>query len=93
MGYIVKKFYADDFAGFREVIPQHLLQTGKKYTTKIEQNNGRTRHWLARFRRRTLVVSKCPKMVEITLQLLAVFRFYESFDTFTEMFCTSPLFN
>lgn len=86
MGYIVKRFYTDDFPGFREVIPCHLLVQSKRHTFNIEQNNSKTRHWLARFRRRTLVVSKSTYMIEISVQLLAIFRFSYHFSSFTNMF-------
>lgn len=33
----------------------------------IEQNNGRQRHWLAAFRRRSIVISKSLKVLKATL--------------------------
>ena len=36
----------------------------------IEQDNSNVRHCLARFRRRTKVVSKCRIMVDLSLRLL-----------------------
>ena len=45
------------------------LFTGKDLTP-IEQDNSNVRHCLARFRRRTKVVSKCRTMVDLSLRLL-----------------------
>ncbi|MGH8477333.1 MAG: hypothetical protein ACRER2_16475 [Methylococcales bacterium] len=42
--------------------------TGKDVTYPIEQDNSNIRHFLARFRRRTKVVSKYKKMVDSALQ-------------------------
>jgi insertion element IS1 protein InsB len=36
-----------------------------------ESNNARQRHWFARFRRRTCVVSRSVEMVEATMALFA----------------------
>ena len=44
--------------------------SGKDLTFPIEHDNGRVRHCLARFRRRTKVVSKCRTMVDLSLRLL-----------------------
>lgn len=46
---------------------------GKDQTRRIESNNARQRHWFARFRRRTCVVSKSVAMVEATMALLAFY--------------------
>jgi insertion element IS1 protein InsB len=40
----------------------------------IERNNGRQRHWFARFRRKSIVVSKSFRMVELTMALFARFH-------------------
>jgi insertion element IS1 protein InsB len=62
-------FPADDWAAFHRLIPQDQLFTGKHLTFPIEQDNSNLRHYLARFRRRTKVVSKCPKRVDLSLRL------------------------
>lgn len=59
----------DDWEGFHRNIPEDQLFTGKDLTFPIEQDNSNIRHYLARWRRRTKVVSKCPKMVDLTLRL------------------------
>lgn len=62
-------FLTDDWDGFHRLIPEDQLFTGKDLTFPIEQDNSNIRHYLARFRRRTKVVSKCPKMVDLSLRL------------------------
>jgi len=39
----------------------------------IERDNARQRHWLARFRRRSIVVSKAKRMVDVSIALFARF--------------------
>ena len=65
-----KTFITDDWEGYRRVIPEAQLFTGKDLTFPIEQDNSNVRHCLARFRRRTKVVSKCRTMVDLSLRLL-----------------------
>jgi len=64
-----KTFVADDWDGYHRLIPQGQLFTGKDLTFPIEQDNSNIRHFLARFRRRTKVVSKCEEMVDLSLRL------------------------
>ncbi len=64
-----KTFITDDGEGYHRLIPEDQLATGKDLTYPIEQDNGNIRHFLARFRRRTKVVSKCQKMVDFSLRL------------------------
>jgi IS1 family transposase len=51
------------------VLPKKRHVIGKSHTVAIEQNNSNTRHHLGRFTRRTKVVSKKVKMVDLTLKL------------------------
>src|SRR5580704_5753836 len=53
-----KTFVTDDWEGYHRLIPDDQLFTGKELTVPIEQDNSNIRHFLARFRRRTKVVSK-----------------------------------
>ena len=55
-----------------------LLSLGQRYAGKddthgIERDNARQRHWLARFRRRSFVVSKTKRMVDASIALFARF--------------------
>lgn len=65
-----KTFVTDDWEGYHRLIPQAQLFTGKDLTFPLEQDNSNVRHCLARFRRRTKVVSKCRTMVDLSLRLL-----------------------
>jgi insertion element IS1 protein InsB len=47
--------YADDYAVYDVLLPVGQLYTGKDETHGIERDNARQRHWLARFRRRSIV--------------------------------------
>ena len=62
-------FVTDDWDGYHRLIPAEQLFTGKDLTVPIERDNSNIRHFLARFRRRTKVVSKCPRMVDLSLRL------------------------
>ena len=64
-----KTFVTDDWDGYHRLIPESQLFTGKDLTVPIEQANSNIRHFLARFRRRTKVVSKSIEMVELSLRL------------------------
>jgi insertion element IS1 protein InsB len=61
-------FYTDGGA-FSKVLPKKRHIIDKSNTVAIEQNNSNTRHHLGRFTRRTKVVSKKAKMVDLTLKL------------------------
>ena len=69
----VRLYCADDWAAYAELIPQGRLFVGKEETHGIERDHSRQRHWLARFRRRTCVVSKAKRMVEASIALFARF--------------------
>ena len=64
-----RTFVTDDWEGYHRLIPQSQLFTGKDLTFSIEQDNSNIRHFLARFRRRTKVVSKSEEMVDLSLRL------------------------
>src|SRR3954453_9807689 len=56
-------YCADDYVVYDVLLPVGQLHTGKEETHGIERDNARQRHWLARFRRRSIVVSKTKRMV------------------------------
>ena len=56
-------YCTDDYAVY-DVLPVGQRYAGKNETYGIERDNARQRHWLARFRRRSIVVSKAKRMVE-----------------------------
>jgi insertion element IS1 protein InsB len=66
-------FCADDDAVYGVLLPVGQLSTGKDETHGIERDNARQRHWLARFRRRSIVVSKTKRMLDVSIALFARF--------------------
>lgn len=65
-------FYCTDhYEAYAKLIPSHRLFMGKDKTVEIERNNGAQRHWFARFRRKSIVVSKSRDMVDITMAIFA----------------------
>ena len=69
----VRLYCTDDRAAYGEAIPQGRLFVGKEETHGIERDHSRQRHWLARFRRRTCVVSRAERMVEASIALFVRF--------------------
>ena len=55
------------------LLPVGQLHTGKDETHGIERDNAPQRHWLARFRRRSIGVSKAKRMVDVSIALFARF--------------------
>jgi insertion element IS1 protein InsB len=66
-------YCADEYAVYDVLLPVGQLHTGKNETHGIERDNARQRHWLARFRRRSIVVSKAKRMVDVSIALFARF--------------------
>src|SRR3954454_23065271 len=64
---------ADDYAVYEVLLAAGQLHPGKEETHGIERDNARHRHWLARFRRRSIVVSKARRMVDVSIALFARF--------------------
>src|SRR3954447_23802682 len=55
------------------LLPVGQLHTGKEETHGIERDNAPQRHWLPRFRWRSIVVSKAKRMVNVSIALFARF--------------------
>jgi insertion element IS1 protein InsB len=70
----VRLFCSDDHAPYDAALPAGRHYIGKDQTQAIESNNARQRHWLARFRRRTCVVSRSAAMVDATMALFAYYH-------------------
>src|SRR3954447_17697131 len=66
-------YCTDDWAAYAELIPQGRLYVGKDQTHGIERDHSPQRHWLARFRRRTCVVSRAKRMVDASIALFVRF--------------------
>jgi len=67
-------FCTDEWAVYPKEIPETDLIQGKQGTVALERNNARQRHWFARFKRKSLVVSKSLRMVDLTMALFARFH-------------------
>ena len=70
----VEIFFADNWEAYAELIPPDKLIQNKAMTHGIERNNFRQRHWCGRFRRKTCMVSRSTKMVDLTVALFARFH-------------------
>src|SRR3954468_6356894 len=66
-------YCADDYVVYDVLLPVGQLHAGKEETHGLERDNARQRHWLARFRRRSIVVSKAKRMVDVSIALFARF--------------------
>ena len=78
-------YCTDDWAAYAELIPQGRLFVGKEETHGIERDHSRQRHWLARFRRRTCVVSRAERMGEASIALFARFADDRGIDELLSM--------
>src|SRR5512144_134011 len=74
----VRLYCTDGYICYDQALPVGRHYQGKEETYRLEQIHSRLRHWLAQFRRRTVVVSKSVEMVNRTLVLFARFRINES---------------
>ena len=69
----MRLYCADGWEAYAALIPQGQLYVGKEETHGIERDHARQRHWLARFRRRSIVVSKAVRMVDASIALFVRF--------------------
>jgi len=59
-------------------IPDEDQIISKTYMTRVEGENTRLRHYLARLHRQTLCYSKCEKMLKHSIKLLIHYlKFYD----------------
>jgi insertion element IS1 protein InsB len=70
----VRLFCTDDGPPYDAALPVGRHDIGKDPTQHGESNNARQRHWFARFRRRTCVVSRSVAMVDATMALFACYH-------------------
>ena len=78
----MRLFRTDDRAPCDAALPVGRHYIGKSLprtrsgdqTQRSGSNNARRRHWFARFRRRTCVVSRSVAMVEATMALFAYYH-------------------
>ena len=69
----MRLYCADGWEAYAALIPQGRLHVGKEETHGIERDHARQRHRLARFRRRSIVVSRAVRMVEASIALFVRF--------------------
>jgi insertion element IS1 protein InsB len=67
-------FFADNWEAYAELIPAKLLVQIKAETHGVECNNFRQRHWCGRFRRKTCMVSRSLRVIDLTIFLFARFH-------------------
>jgi len=79
-------YFADGWGAYAELIPPEKLIQTKAETHEIESNNFRQRHWFGRFRRKTCIVSRSLRMVDLTVGLFARFHVNGAFDAIVHMF-------
>jgi insertion element IS1 protein InsB len=79
----VTVYCTDDWKPYQELLSQypsaHHVIT-KSETVSIERNNSDNRHWFARFKRKSKVVSKSVEMVDLTMALFARLRVNGTID-------------
>jgi insertion element IS1 protein InsB len=64
-------FHTDGLPAYAAEISENQLYQGKDATHLIESNNAPQRHWFARFRRRTCVVSRSIPRILQALRIYA----------------------
>jgi IS1 family transposase len=82
----VTVYFTDHWECYREVMGDAKLVQSKTQTVAIERNNGRQRHWLGRFRRRTVIVSRSREMVDLSVALFAAFHVNHTLPTLKSLF-------
>jgi len=80
-------YFTDHWKVYSQEIADNDLFQGKAGTVAIERNNGRQRHWFARFKRKSIVVSKTLQMVELTMALFARFHVNGVIEDIMTFFC------
>lgn len=69
------RFYTTDYYPvYEKVIPVQRHRQGKAYMLRVEQHNSNTRNWLARFRRRSKLITRNPAMIGLSLLALEVLK-------------------
>jgi insertion element IS1 protein InsB len=68
----VRLICTDEYGVYQQALSAGRHYTGKDQTVALERTHSRLRHWLARFRRRT--VSRSREMVDRSIALIAHFH-------------------
>jgi insertion element IS1 protein InsB len=72
--YQVRLYCTDEYHVYSAIIPAKRLAMSKRVTKGIERNHTPNRHWFARFKRKSIVVSRSIEMVDLTMALFAKFH-------------------
>lgn len=67
-------YCTDEYHVYSAIIPAKRLAMSKRVTKGIERNHTPNRHWFARFKRKSIVVSRSIEMVDLTMALFAKFH-------------------
>jgi len=67
-------YCTDNWDAYALELPYEKHCITKLETVAIERNNGRQRHWLGRFRRRCVIISRSIEMVNASIALFAYYR-------------------
>jgi insertion element IS1 protein InsB len=70
----VRLYCTDEYQVYSALIPDKHLAMSKRVTKGIERNHTPNRHWFARFKRKSIVVSRSLEMVDLTMALFAKFH-------------------
>ena len=79
-------FYTDNWDSFSEVLPKEKQVIGKTHTVAIERDNSNMRHHLGRMTRRTKIVSKSERMINVSIKLWCLLNTPETFEIFQNKF-------
>ena len=76
----IAHYYTDHYSVYKELLPRDKYTASKRYTVALERNNGQQRHWLGRFRRKSLIVTQSVEMLNYSLALFTRYRVNGSID-------------
>jgi insertion element IS1 protein InsB len=77
----VRLFCTDEYVVYELALSVGQHYAGKDQTVALERTHSRLRHWLARFRRRTCVVSRSKAMVDRSIALIAALHINRTVDS------------
>jgi insertion element IS1 protein InsB len=80
-------YHTDKWGTYATVLPPEKLVMSKTGTGCIERNHCRQRHWLGRFKRKSIIVSKSKEMVDLTIALFAKFWVNGTQDKLIALLC------
>lgn len=82
-------YFTDHYNAYNLEIQDELLYQSKTLTHGIERNNGQQRHWLERFRSKSIAVTRSMEMLNLTLKLFAAIHINKEL-ILPSLFCYNP---